>query len=195
MRQVVTICLLSMLSVGGTARASTVVDFGSTSFVVSQNGVLHLTRSVAQPIEGTFRIVGGPTFSGSGFAILTMDATVNGASYSIETSLGTCPVGNCGSFPYVTDNVYGQHQGPGGYSTFLVSNAEDPTLTISSNWTLELFQGNIAIPADYEVAMNVFLPANVAAVPELSTWIMLLAGFVGIGGLTYRRSRALVSSH
>ena len=133
----VAICLLAMLFVCGQAQASTVVDIGSTTFVIPQDGVLGLSGPIAEPIEGTFRIISGPTFSGSGFAILTMNATVDGASYSIQTSLGSCPVGNCGSFPYVTDNVYGQHLGPGGYSTFLVSAAADPALTITSNWTLK----------------------------------------------------------
>jgi|SRR5581483_8414027 len=187
-------CLLAMSFACNRAQASTVVDIGSTTFVVPQDGVLDLGGPVAQALQGTFRIIGDPNYTGSGFAILTMDATVDGASYSIETSLGSCPVGNCGSFPFVTDNVYGPHLGPGGYSTFLVSAAQDPALTITSNWTLQSFQGNIAVPADYQVEINLWLPATVAAVPELSTWAMLLIGFVGIGGLAYRRSHALVSS-
>jgi hypothetical protein len=182
---VVAICLLLTFSASGRAQASTVVDIGTTTFVVPQNGDLDLSGT---PAEGTFNIVGSPTFSGSGFAILNMDATIDGASYSIQTSLGTCPVGYCGGFPYVTDNVYGLHHGPGGYSTFLISNLEDPTLAISSSWTLELFQGDIVVPADYQVQISVSLPAGVAAVPELSTWVMLILSFVGIGAMAYRRS-------
>jgi len=193
-KSVVACCSLAMLFVCSGTQASTVVDIGSTTFLVPQDGVLSLGGPIAAPLEGTFRIIGGPNFTGSGFAILTMNATVDGASYSIQTSLGSCPVGNCGSFPYVTDNVYGQHLGPGGYSTFLVSAALDPALTITSNWTLQSFQGNIAVPADYQVEINLWLPATVAAVPELSTWAMLLIGFIGIGGLVYRRSHTLVSS-
>lgn len=187
---VVAVSLLLTFSACGRAQSSTIVDIGTATVVVPQNGVLDLSGTGVGPAEGIFSIVGGPTFSGSGFAILNMDATVDGASYSIETSLGTCPVAYCGSFPYVTDNVYGLHQGPGGYSTFLISNLEDPTLTISSNWTLQLFQGDIVVPADYQVQIDVSLPAGVAAVPELSTWVMLILGFLGIGAMAYRRSRA-----
>jgi hypothetical protein len=188
-KYVVAIFLVLSFFAWGRAQASTVVDIGTTTFMVPQNGTLDLRGPIEGPTEGFFNIIGSPTFSGSGFAILNMDAVVDGASYSIQTSLGTCPVGYCGSFPYVTDNVFGLHQGPGGYSTFLVSNLDDPTLTISSDWTLEVFQGNISIPADYQVQINVSLPAGVAAVPELSTWVMLILGFVGIGAMAYRQSR------
>src|ERR1700694_1350588 len=33
-----------------------------------------------------------------------------------------------------------------------------------------------------------FTVANVAAVPEFSTWAMMLLGFAGVGFMTYRRS-------
>jgi hypothetical protein len=186
---ILAISLLLAFSAWSRSEASTVVDIGTTTFVVPQNGTIDLGGPIATPIQGFFDIVGSPTFSGSGFAVLNMNASVNGASYSIQTSLGTCPVAYCGSFPYVTDNVYGSHLGPGGYSIFQISDLSDPTFTISSNWTLQVFQGNIVVPADYQVQINVSLPTGVAAVPEPSTWAMMLLGFIGIGAMAYRRSR------
>jgi hypothetical protein len=180
-------CLLLAFSAWSRTEASTIVDIGTTTLVVPQNGTVELSGPILQPAQGTFDIIGGPTYSGTGFAVLSMYAFVDGASYSIQTSLGTCPVGHCGSFPSVTDNVYGTHLGPGGYSTFPISNSDE--LTISSNWTLQVFQGNIVVPADYQVEISVFLPPGVAAVPEPSTWVMLILGFVGIGAMAYRQSR------
>jgi hypothetical protein len=184
---ILAICLLLALSAFSRTEASTVVDIGTTTFVVPQNGTIDLGGPISGPAQGTFDIVGSPTYSGSGFAVLSMYAFVDGASYSIQTGLGTCPVGYCGSFPYVTDNVYGSHHGPGGYSTFQISDLNDPTLTISSNWTLQVFQGNIVVPSDYQVQIDVFLPAGVAAVPEPSTWAMMILGFFGMGFMAYRR--------
>jgi hypothetical protein len=188
---ILAICLLLAFSAWSRTEASTVVDIGTTTFVVPQNGTLDLSGPIPEPAQGIFNIVGSPTYSGSGFAVLNMYAFVDGASYSIQTSLGTCPVGYCGSFPYVTDNVYGLHHGPGGYSTFLISNLDDPALTISSNWTLQVFQGSIVVPADYQVQISVSLPAGVAAVPEPSIWAMMILGFFGVGIVAYRRQNKM----
>ena len=61
-------------------------------------------RTHSPGAQGTFEIVGNPSFSGTGFAVLDRTAVIDGASYSIQTALGTCPLGFfCGSYPYVTD--------------------------------------------------------------------------------------------
>ena len=53
---VVAICLLAILFVCGGAGASTIVDIGSTNFVVPQDGILGLSGPLAEPVEGTFRL-------------------------------------------------------------------------------------------------------------------------------------------
>lgn len=186
---ILAVCLFLAFSGWDRTEASTIVNIGAASFVVAQAGTLDLGGPMPDPAGGLFSIVGGPSYSGSGFAVLNMYATVNGANYSTQTSLGTCSVGYCGGFPYVTDNVYGTHHGPGGFSTFTISDLNDPALTVSSNWSLQLFEGSIAVPTDYQVHINVSLPAGVAAIPEPSTWAMMVLGFVGVGAMTYRRSR------
>jgi hypothetical protein len=183
---ILAICLFLALSTWSRTEASTVVNIGTTTVIVPQNGTVDLGGPISGPAQGFFDIIGSPTFSGSGFAILNMNAIVDGASYSLQTSLGTCPVGYCGGFPYVTDNVYGSHHGPGGYSTFQILDLSDPTLTVSSDWSLQVFQGNIVVPADYQVQINVSLPAGVSAVPEPPTWAMMILGFMGLGLMAYR---------
>jgi hypothetical protein len=186
---ILAICLFLAFSAWSRTEASTVVNLETMTLVVAQNGLVDLSGPIPQGAQGFFSIIGSPAYSGSGFAVLNMNAIVDGASYSIQTGLGTCPAGYCGSFPYVTDNVYGSHHGPGGYSTFQISDLSNPTLTISSNWNLQVFQGTIVVPADYQVQINVSLPAGISAVPEPSTWAMMILGFIGIGAMAYRRSR------
>jgi hypothetical protein len=186
---IVVVCALFAFSGLNRTEASTIVDIGTSTFVVAQNGTLDLGGSIPAGAQGTFEIVGNPSFSGSGFAILDRTATIDGATYGIVTGLGTCPVDYCGSFPYVTINGV-THVGPGGFSSFDLSSL-DPALIISSNIALQQMSpgSNIAIPTDYQVEVRVSLPQGVAPIPEASTWAMLLIGFVGFGVLAQCRSR------
>jgi PEP-CTERM motif len=186
---IVAIGLFLAFSTWDRTEASTIVNIGTTTFVVPQNDTLALGGPIPDAAAGFFNITGSPTYSGSGFAVLNMEAFVDGDRYSVQTSLGTCPIGYCGGFPYVNDNVYGAHHGPGGYSTFHISGLNDPALTISSNWNLQVFEGSIVVPADYQVQISLSLPAGMGAVPEPSTWAMMILGFAGIGAMAYRRSR------
>jgi hypothetical protein len=185
---IVAVCLLLVFSPWGRSEASTLIDVGATTFVVPQNGTLGLGGSVPAGAQGTFEIIGNPSFSDTGFAILDRSAMINGTTYDILTGLGTCPVDYCGSFPYVT-TTEGTHVGPGGASLFPISSL-DQSLTISSNIMLRQFSpgSNIAIPADYQLEVRVFLPPGIAPIPETSTWAMLLIGFVGFGVVSYRGS-------
>jgi len=55
-------------------------------------------------------------------------------------------------------------------------------------WDLDIFLGpNTTVSAFEHYRIDV--TPNVGAVPEASTWIMLLAGFAGIGGMAMRRRR------
>ena len=185
---IVAVCLLIAFSPWGRTEASTIVDIGASTFVVAQNGTLDLGGSIPAGAQGTFEIVGNPSFSGTGYAVLDRTAVVNGASYDILTALGTCPPLACHDLPFVTDTFYGPHPGATGLSIFPISNF-DPTLAVSSSWSLLFVQGNIFVPAEYQVEIAVSLPTGVAAIPEPSTWAMLILGFVGIGTITYRQTR------
>jgi hypothetical protein len=195
MRRLILSLFLATAAWAAQAEAATIVTIGTSAFEVPQNGTLDLNAPITAPASGSFSITDVPTFTGSGFAVLIMNASVNGAPFTYQTSLGTCPVSFCGSFPIVVDNVFGQHLGPGGFSIFQTADI-NPALTVSSGWSLQSLTGNIVVPADYEVHIAVSLPAGVAAVPEPSAWAMLLIGFAAIGfasriSLRARRRAAL----
>jgi hypothetical protein len=190
------ICTVLIFSTAGRTEAATIVNIGPTTVVVPQGGTIDLGGALTQPSVGSFNIIGGPTVSGSGFAVLDQHAEINGASFEIFTALGTCPVAICGGYPTVIDNVFGSHPGPGGFSNFQIPNLNSP-VTVSSGWTILFSQGSIVVPADYQVRVALTLPAGVAAVPEPSTWAMMILGFLGLAWIGYRRPRkhpALASS-
>jgi hypothetical protein len=184
---VLVVCVLFAFSVSSRTEASTLVDIGTMTLVVPQNGTIELGGPIPSGSQGTFEIIGNPSFSGTGFAVLDRTAVINGASYDILSALGTCPPDACHGLPFVTDTLNGPHVGSTGLSIFPISNF-DPTLNISSNWSLLFVQGNIAVPADYQVEVALSLPAGVSAIPEPSTWVMLIIGFVGIGAIAYRQA-------
>lgn len=176
------VCMIALLF-GSDARAGTVVELQGQTIDLPQNGVIDLSGSGT----GFFFIdFLAPPSSGAGFSVLNETATVNGASFSYQTGLGQCPAGFCGGFPYVTDNVFGSHHGPGGYSSFAIS-ADHPTLSVLSSWFLTANTGAISVPSNYEVRIAVFLPPGVAAVPEASTWAMMMLGLLAVGVVAHRR--------
>jgi hypothetical protein len=54
---------------------------------------------------------------------------------------------------------------------------------------LDLFLGPTGMINDFEHFRLDASPIPTAAVPELSTWAMMILGFLGVGGLGYRRSK------
>ena len=46
----------------------------------------------------------------------------------------------------------------------------------------------------FEIDNIALAGSQVSAVPELSTWMMMIVGFAGLGGLAYRRSRRKVAA-
>ena len=69
-------------------------------------------------------------------------------------------------------------------SFIFVANSSTETLTFLSTTTG--FSGNESFPAAFGPALD---NVTVQAVPELSTWAMMLLGFAGLGFVAYRRSK------
>jgi hypothetical protein len=70
-----------------------------------------------------------------------------------------------------------------GWGTVNLGNPSPPgQLQLSGN-------GNPSAPAVYSFAYRISDDAINAAVPEPSTWAMIILGFAGVGAMAYRRSR------
>jgi hypothetical protein len=65
-----------------------------------------------------------------------------------------------------------------------------PLLTIDSNWS---YVGEIGHPPDYiQTKRDAVLSGTLTlapAIPEPSTWAMMILGFFGIGFMTYRQRK------
>jgi hypothetical protein len=154
------------------------------------------------------------TFVGSTFDVagtFATAATVNSdGTYNITSATGTFSATSMplldGTFTLVPGNGPAL-TGPGG--TELYSNLYDPTtnsfaynglLVTGSNFLLNLYNGANALypPCTADCASvpqaggNLYDPGDIGittitAVPELSTWAMMIIGFLGLGWLARRR--------
>jgi hypothetical protein len=159
----------------------------------------------------TIPVFGGPiTVGGSGFSAdipVFKQLTEGGFSTASNQITGDVALAITGNTISVTMN--GQVQlfelestftGIGG-STFMISNSVDSATGLMSGVNLDLFSNFTPNSVDFATFYLGFQPgtsvtqtetltfASVSAVPEPSTWAMMILGFAGIGFMTYRRSR------
>jgi hypothetical protein len=89
--------------------------------------------------------------------------------------------GDDGTYLFINNALVADLPGihPTDYSTVTVSLAAG-----DNPFKIEYYNG---LPVGANIALNVFDGASIAAVPEPSTWAMMILGFAGIGFLAYRR--------
>jgi choice-of-anchor C domain-containing protein len=141
---------------------------------------LDLNRLSAGSVSQTFSTVAGQKYNVSfylsgnpdgGPALKTIQIAVNGILQEISYTTGA----------NTRENMIWV---PVSFSFFADSTTE--TLTFLSATTG--FSGNAGFPGAFGPALD---NAAVSAVPELSTWAMMLLGFAGIGFLAYRRTQKM----
>jgi hypothetical protein len=146
------------------------------------------------PFAGTFELIFLPTsgdFTGAG------TYTIADVSLKLISSIppGTPPEDFPGSVQYDVRQSAPQVALPIAYS---LENLADEiqlggnTFTID-NYNVVVDQLTLAIPAGESESTSEPLEVTVSAVPEPSTWAMLLIGFAGIGFAGWGRSRCSVS--
>jgi hypothetical protein len=164
----------------------------AAQFELPPNGTFEIAGYVSAT-TGTFTVswVPYPNFDRFDFGVGTLSVSLNGASFSITDTLGTCPVSFCGPPSLVTDNVFGTHLGPGGVSIFTISNSE---LTVASSVALEFFNNvdpnnpdPIGQPGDWKVIVD--LPEGFSITPLPGTFALFATGLGVIGLLARRRKR------
>jgi hypothetical protein len=94
-------------------------------------------------------------------------ANAGNAPYSLDT----------GGIGFYAAGIFNYYSPPGG---------GDPT-TAFNVWGTGGAAGTLATTASYDVNTNFNGTYSISAVPESSTWAMLMLGFVGVGFLAYRR--------
>jgi choice-of-anchor C domain-containing protein len=121
---------------------------------------------VGQQYEVSFYLSGNPD---GGPALKTIEVAVNGnlQTFSYTTGTNTRP------------NML---WAPASFTFF----ADGTTETLTFLSTTTGFSGNAGFPGAFGPALD---NVAVSAVPELSTWAMMLLGFAGVGLVAYRRSK------
>jgi choice-of-anchor C domain-containing protein len=115
----------------------------------------------------SFDLAGNPA---GGPAVKTIDAFIQSSHpYLFDTSSST--LGNMG---WITESF-----------TFT---ATGTSALLSFTSTTSGFSGNETYPTAFGPALD---NVTISAVPELSTWAMMLLGFAGIGFLTYRKTQKM----
>jgi hypothetical protein len=178
--------LAGLLMSAGVASASTVVDFISGSF---GGGVGNFTGEI------TLDVVNGQAVSGSGeISILGLSnaplVLITTATPGNETTGGpNFPVGfraSGGTDIFGADNVSPPDAAGGllfDVDTKTAEFGQFPLLGIASGAGNSLFAGVVNGTTFGAVAGTV----TVTAVPEPSTWAMMLLGFAGVGFAAYRK--------
>jgi hypothetical protein len=157
--------ILMMFLTAQTARASVVYDFSfiPTSGLLTSGGTGEL-------------VLAGPVGSGQqdyavGAAVLNFTVTIGGHLYDLTNSFGNVRFLN-GSLVNLT-----------------VGQTPVPFSFAANGLQFTFFDQN----ANTSTVGSISAALHVAAVPELSTWAMMILGFAGLGVLTYRRRRQPVA--
>jgi choice-of-anchor C domain-containing protein len=140
---------------------------GARSVDLSGNALGSVSQGFATVIGGTYTV----SFLMSGNPDgppnpKTLDVNINGADFIFNPVSGA--------------SLSNMNWTPASFS--FVANSTFETLTFSS----VTCGGNIANSCAFGPALD---NVSVSAVPELSTWTMMLLGFAGIGFVAYRRAR------
>ena len=150
---------------------------GSTFGVSAEVSTNDTTNVISSILTGT---ITGPTI---GSPALVLDAPGSNASFINDNVLvGTSPFVTNGGILFdaggSTYNLYSIGSGPVGYYLFSINSPDATDFDSGDPGTLVVTD---------EGPSPVGGPSPVAAVPEASTWLMLILGFCGLGFMGYRR--------
>lgn len=163
------------LNFAGTIMANTTVTINMTGFWALGNGGSAIaTLELFDPSSGLFTagsVCAGVTQGGCFYNYPGTKNSVNGSSYAIQSTV------NISAHPGVLAlfNIVGDSS-----SIFQASRS---SAFVSDPITIDLPDG-----VTFTSASGLFL-TETSAVPEVSTWAMMILGFLGLGFLAYRQKR------
>jgi len=208
-KSIITVAFMTFLAFGSNVSAAVLTDQDLTNgwnngtgtvngdFTVDReaNGVelgLRAAIRFVGPITPTGNVYSAPTgTSGGGVALWNFEFSVDSGSLVGTTATLTISDNFSHSFSF-SPTAYGDNTNTG---TSGYQNSENLGF-FPLNFLL-LFDPNIANTYRFDLTLNsgptqdatVEMLVNVAAVPEPSTWAMMILGFAGVGFMAYRRKQ------
>lgn len=147
------------------------------------------------PVDNVYAAPAGS--SGGGVALWNFDFSVDPGALTGTTALLTITDSFSHTVSFNPASVYSDNASTGisgyqnsqnlGFFPLSFAISFDPNLANSYTFDLALFSGELQ-NAETQLA-KVEMIVNVAAVPEPSTWAMMVLGFAAVGYMTYRRRR------
>lgn len=179
--------------------------FGNSPYVVNANYVSTYTfdTSLGTPYDptGRYEVYGGALY-GTTTPVISASLTINGMTYSVPVNSSGYlefdnPTSSSGGFR-VDGGVFTDSSGNYRLDNTIYSTSSSAPFLTSLNTSFSYsFQPGDGEGGEFTVAseMITLSPLSVTvtdAVPEPSTWAMMILGFAGIGFLAYRPKNNLV---
>ena len=148
----------------------------ANALIITTPGIYHVEGDIPAPANAFFYFTGGLTDNfDNGWTTASATAAVDGQTFVVHDNH------NCPAMFTVQCN----HIGPVATYEFVGYSDMDRTFTVSDlviSGNANDYQLNVSLP----YGTLAFGPA-VAAVPEVSSWVMMLLGFAGVGFMGLRK--------
>ncbi len=173
------------LSVSGSTDYGQSIGLLNLTYYFEFVGPANIPLSVFVSASGS---IGGTTTGGGSIGSFQSTLDIGGPNVTISETVGGSTPGSWSlgqTYQFQTNTQYSVQmiaEGSagvgilGGTASFFAQ--VDPIFTIDP-----------AFAADYSIVLSDGIGSSVAAVPEPSTWAMMILGFAGVGFMAYRRSR------
>jgi len=151
--------------------------------------------SGGQDVVFGFNLIGDPTITYSGLNTTLFRVPDGTGPNSLTQSAGTLHADGFGFFEYGIDLTTAGASTVVGNQTFSISGAglditDFAQLSsggdVNAYFALDIFSGTTRNTGFVDLS-TVLTPTQQSAVPEASTWAMMILGFVGVGFMAYRR--------
>lgn len=158
---------------------------------ISLAGLTYTNSTFNVTTSGGFVSIGSapgtPNLDNLGSFSLSGDPfSYNGQHFSLLVSF-TAPVGTSPTTALFTDNITGSVTSIGNGGVFIDFDNAPQHFTFGNGGSFDFFLNDVSVTAGSTVAVSGTIISQIAAIPEASTWAMMVLGFAGIGLLGYRR--------
>ena len=152
-----------------------------------------------QDVVFGFNLIGDPTITYSGLNTTLFEVPGGTGPNSLTQSAGTLHANGFGSFEYGIDLTTAGASTVVGNQTFSISGTglditDFAQLSsggdVNAYFALDIFSGTTGRTGFVDLSTVLGTPTQQSAVPEPSTWAMMILGFLGVGFMAYRRGNS-----